>query len=133
MGLLKIIALSITTVCLIQNKSCEQKDSSCICCKLTFDDSINKNILKETDYNLIDDELISQLVIVNYSKKKLIFEMVEPTIIFCNNNKQKIAKPNLITNSSFPANCDYFYPTDFSGKIIMFNDTIPLYKNPIKK
>ncbi len=86
-----------------------------------------KNILiiSESKYNIIiNNNIVLDIEITDKNILNIIRNLDQPIFKIELNKRIIIAKGNNFLSSFVPKNCDYFYPIDDNGKILLYKDNI---------
>jgi len=114
-SILLIVAITILkNSCVMAQSNCSQQDTISLQCN-------DFKILAHTEYHL-DIEITQENKIKEIAKAK------KPILCFYIENKKYTAKGNELLKSSVPENCDYFYPIDEQGNVVLFKSKLSLIK-----
>jgi hypothetical protein len=87
-------------------------------------------VLQCNDFRiLVNSKYHLDIEFIRENKIKEIANAKNPIFCFYIENQKYIAKGNEILKSSVPANCDYFYPIDEQGKVVLFKNKLSLIKS----
>lgn len=112
----------------ISINSCDKVRKTSKCDEIIFYNSNDKVSIEINEYNLINNKVGFDLVILDSLKLNKLVKIVNPSVEFCVENKKNIAKGNFIFNSSVPLNAQYFFPLDKNNKVYLFKGNVLTFK-----
>jgi hypothetical protein len=112
----------------ISINSCDKVRKTSKCDEIIFYNSNDKVSIEINEYNLINNKVGFDLVILDSLKLNKLLKIVNPSVEFCVENKKNIAKGNFIFNSSVPLNAKYFFPLDKNNKVYLFKGNVLTFK-----
>lgn len=112
----------------ISINSCDKVRTTSKCDEIIFYNSNDRVSIEINEYNLINNKVGFDLVILDSLKLNKLLKIVNPSVEFCVENKKNIAKGNFIFNSSVPLNAKYFFPLDKNNKIYLFKGNVLTFR-----
>lgn len=94
------------------------------CNEIVVYNSQEKFSIRNTDYELISNDVGFDLRILNSNFIQLLKKIENPTFELCVENKRYVAKGNDLLSSKVPAQADYFFPLNQQKKIDFFKNNL---------